>query len=194
MKVLVVILNYRTPKLTVRCLDSLKHEIERVGSMHVVVADNDSGDGSVEIIGRAIVANEWDWCTLMPLPQNGGYSSGNNAGIRPYLRTEDAPDYVMLVNPDAYVREGAVSKLLKFMDAHPDVGIAGARIEDADGKQHNSAFRFPSAAAELVEGFKLGAITSLFSAHQLFYELGDEPIPVGLGHRRGDDDSQRGVR
>jgi len=178
MKVLVVILNYRTPKLVVRCLESLKHEVEQIGSMHVVVTDNDSGDDSVEIIGSAIEANQWDWCTLMPLPHNGGYSSGNNAGIRPYLHAEEAPEYVMLVNPDAYVHEGAISTLLEFMQRRPDVGIAGARVEETDGKQAHSAFRFPSAASELVEGFKLGVLTKLLSERQVLHELGDEAMPV----------------
>ena len=178
MRVLVVVLNYRTPKLVVRCLESLKHEVEQMGSMHVVVTDNDSGDGSVEIIGSAIETNQWDWCALMPLPRNGGYSYGNNAGMRPYLDAEDAPDYVMLVNPDAYVHEGAISTLLEFMESRPDVGIASARVEDEDGKQAHSAFRFPSAASELLLGFGLSALTKLLSERQLLYDLGDEAVPV----------------
>jgi GT2 family glycosyltransferase len=178
MKVLVVILNYRTPDLAVRCLESLKHEVEQIGSMHVVVTDNDSGDDSVEVIGRVIEDNQWKWCTLMPLQHNGGYSAGNNAGIRPYLYGDDTPKYVMLVNPDAYVREGAVSTLLEFMDRRPDVGIAGARVEDGDGKQANSAFRFPSILSELVEGVRLGALTKLLKERQLLYNLGDAPMPV----------------
>ena len=178
MKVLVVVLNYRTPKLAVGCLESLKHEAEQIGSMHVVVMDNDSGDGSVEMIGSAIEANGWDWCTLMPLSHNDGYSAGNNAGIRPYLHAEEPPDYVMLVNPDAYVHEGAISTLLAFMESRTDVGIAGARVEDGNGEQTHSAFRFPSAASELVEGFKLGLLTKLLSQRQLLYELGEETTQV----------------
>lgn len=178
MKVLVVILNYRTPDLVVRCLKSLRNEVEQIGSMRVVVTDNNSGDDSVEIIDRAIEANQWKWCTLMPLQHNGGYSWGNNAGIRPYLFADDVPEYVMLMNPDAYVREAAVSTLLEFMENRPDVGIAGARVEDGDGKQANSAFRFPSAVSELVEGCKLGVLTKLLNERQLLYDLGDEPMPV----------------
>ena len=178
MKVLVVVLNYRTPQLVVRCLESLKHEVEQIGSMHVVVTDNDSGDDSVAVIGGAIEANQWDWCTLMPLPNNGGYSSGNNAGIRPYLQSEDAPSYVMLVNPDAYVHDGAISTLLDFMENRPDIGIAGARVEDGDGKQSHSAFRFPSPTSELVEGFKLGVLTKLLNERQVVWDLSDEAIEV----------------
>ena len=49
-KVLVVILNYRTPELAVKCIGSIEHEIRQIGDIHVVVPDNQSGDGSVEII------------------------------------------------------------------------------------------------------------------------------------------------
>ena len=178
MKVHVVVLNYRTPKLTVRCLESLKHEVDEIGSMRVVVTDNDSGGDSLDIIQSAIDENGWDWCTLQPLPHNGGYSSGNNAGIRPYLCSEDPPEYVMLVNPDAYVREGSIRALLGFMESHPEVGIAGAKVEDEEGKQAHSAFRFPNVASELVDGFKLGVLTKLLRDRQLLYDLGDETMPV----------------
>lgn len=178
MKVLVVVVNYRTPKLVVRCLRSLKHEVEQIGSMHVVVVDNDSGDDSVEVIGGAIESNGWDWCTLTPESNNGGYGAGNNAGVGPYLGTDDAPELVMLVNPDAYVREGGIRTLLDFMESRPDVGIAGSRIEDGDGEQAQSAFRFPTATSELVEGFKLGVLTKLLNERQLLVELRDEPMPV----------------
>lgn len=178
MKVLVVVLNYRTPKLVVDCLASLRQEVQQIADLHVVVTDNDSGDESLEVIGSAIEANEWDWCTLIPLSSNGGYSAGNNAGIRRYLDAPDAPDYVMLLNPDAYVHDGAISTLLSFMESRPDVGIAGPRVDDGDGNQTHSAFRFPSATSELVEGFKLGLLTKLLSERQLLYELGDQPMQV----------------
>jgi N-acetylglucosaminyl-diphospho-decaprenol L-rhamnosyltransferase len=178
MRILVVIVNYRTPKLVVRGLESLKHEVDQLGSMHVVVTDNDSGDDSVEIIGRAIEDNRWDWCTLMPLPHNGGFSSGNNAAIRRYLHSEQKPDYVMQLNPDAYVREGAIAALLGFMDARPNVGVVGSRHENGEGVQARSGFRFPSAVSELVNGFKLGVLSKLLNEWHVLQELGDEPTPV----------------
>ncbi len=178
MKVLVVLVNYRTPRLAVDALGSLAHEVEQIGDMQVIVTDNDSGDGSVEIIRGAIEANGWDWCSLIPLTYNGGYGAGNNAAIRPYLEAKNLPDYVMLLNPDACVHRGAISTLLAFMESRPDVGIAGTRVEGADGKQAHSAFRFPSAASELVEGFKLGLLTKLLRDRQLLYELGDEIMQV----------------
>ena len=178
MKVLVVILNYRTPGLAVQCIQSLESEVARVGSMRVVVTDNNSGDDSVEVIGGAIGDNGWDWCTLIPLSVNGGYSFGNNAGIRPYLESDDSPEYVMLLNPDAYIRENAVVNLLAFMERNPNVGIAGARVEDGSGNPASSAFHFPSASTELLEGFKLGMLSKLLHQRQLVYPVSDEPMPV----------------
>ena len=178
MKVLVVVLNYRTPELVVRCLESLEPEVDRIGSMHVVVTDNDSGDESAPRIREAIEANDWDWCSFMSLPRNGGYSYGNNAGIRPFLDADAPPQYVMLVNPDAYLFDGGVSALVEFLDDHPDVGIAGSRVEDGNGEQTNSAFRFPSARTELILGLNIEFINRLFDDHQLFYHLGAGPMQV----------------
>jgi len=178
MKILVVVLNYRTPGLTVRCLESLQHEVDEIGAMRVVVADNNSGDSSVEEIGHAIKANDWRWCSLMPLLHNGGYSFGNNAGMRPYLNSKHAPHYVMLINPDAYVCKSAIQTLLRFMESRPDVGIAGPRIEDGEGRLANSAFRFPSVGTEFVNGFRLGILNRILKNWQLPYELTDAPTSV----------------
>ena len=74
MKLLIVIVNYKTPELVVDCLQSLTHEVPRVPGTRVVVTDNASGDGSVEKISAAIAKNHWDWVTLMPLESNGGFA------------------------------------------------------------------------------------------------------------------------
>lgn len=179
MKVLVVVLNYRTPELAVRCLTSLEHEVHRRGDMRVVVTDNDSGDDSVDRIGAAIEKNGWDWCELIPLPKNGGYCFGNNAGIRPSLQSDDPPDYVILMNPDAHIKRYALSNLVDFMEEHPEAGIAGSRLEDEDGTQQNGAFRFPNATTETLDGFRLGVLTNAFKERDLRYDhLGDDPVPV----------------
>jgi GT2 family glycosyltransferase len=64
------------------------------------------------------------------------------------------------------------------MDANPSIGIAGARVEDGNGEQANSAFRFPSIVSEMIEGFKLGVLTKALDEHQVLYELGSEPMKV----------------
>ena len=91
-RVLVVIVNFRTPGLTVDCLRSLEGEIGRLDEASVVVVDNASGDGSVERIGAAIAERGWSaWARLMPLETNAGFSAGNNAAIAPALASSRPP-------------------------------------------------------------------------------------------------------
>lgn len=165
MRLLVVIVNYRTADLTIDCLGSLRDEVASLPGTSVVVTDNASGDESVSRIAEAIETNGWsDWVTLRPLEQNGGFAYGNNAAIGPALKSSDPPQYILLLNPDTIVRPGAIAALLEFMDAHPAVGIAGSRLEHPDGAPQTSAFRFPSLASELEEGARLGWVSRLLAS------------------------------
>jgi N-acetylglucosaminyl-diphospho-decaprenol L-rhamnosyltransferase len=171
---LIVIVNYKTPGLTIDCLRSLEPELAAVPSTRVVVTDNLSGGDSVQQIGAAIAANNWgSWATLMPLPRNGGFAYGNNEGIRPALESSDPPRYVWLLNPDTLVKPGAVRAMIDFLDANPKVGIAGTRVINEDESVRRSAFRFHTAASELEGGLRLGVVTKLLSD-----KVVAQPIPT----------------
>lgn len=173
---LIVILNYKTAVLTIDCLHSLVDEIKALPGSRVVVTDNASGDGSVEQIAAAISTNHWqEWVELMPLAHNGGFAFGNNAAIRPVLEASVSCPYVLLLNPDTVIRSGAVQALLEFMQKHPDVGIAGSRLEDLDGSPQQSAFRFPSVASELDFGLRLGMMSKLLSRWAVLMPIADAP-------------------
>ncbi len=156
-KLLVVIVNYRTPDLTIDCLHSLVDEVQELPETRVVVTDNASGDNSVVKIQTAINNNKgWgNWVSFMPLDCNGGFAFGNNAAIIPALKSQNPPDYILLLNPDTVVRPGALKVLVDFMNQHPQVGIAGSRLEDPDGTPQVSAFRFHSILSELDAGLRL---------------------------------------
>jgi GT2 family glycosyltransferase len=159
----IVILNYRTPELTVACLHSLVDEVRTLPGTQVTVVDNDSADGSIEQISGAIAAENWDWVTFLPQDHNGGYAFGNNVGIRPALTADAPPDYFLLLNPDTVVRPGALQALVDFMDKTPEAGIAGSRLEEPDGTPQCSAFRFPNVWSELDSGLRLGVVTQLLA-------------------------------
>src|SRR5438067_11872719 len=166
MKLLVVIVNFRTADLTIDCLQSLDHELRTVpGLKRVVVTDNASGDGSVEKIQAAIDANHWDWASVMALPKNGGFAYGNNAAIAPALKGAHPPQYVYLLNPDTIVLPDALRELLRFLDAHPAVGIAGGRAVNPDWTVRNSAFRFHTVLSELESALRLSVVTKLLGRH-----------------------------
>lgn len=170
MSLCIVIVNYRSAQLAIDCLASLAPQIGDVAGAHVVLTDNASGDGSLEVLRAAIAEHGWaTWVELMPLPRNGGFAYGNNAAIRPAFETPgvEPPRYVLLLNPDTIARAGALARLVEFMDAHPEVGIAGSRLEYPDGEQHASRYRFPSILGEVEGGVRLGLVTRLLHEHMV---------------------------
>jgi hypothetical protein len=176
---LVVIVNYRTPHLTVDCLRSLEPEVAALPGVRVAVVDNDSPDDSVAVIGAAIATAGWqNWVTLMPSQHNGGYAFGNNFAIRPALQSANPPAYFWLLNPDTQVRPGALKALMEFMEQHPDAGIAGSAIEEADGAPFGTAFRFPSMLSELDSGLRLGLVSKLLSNWSVARSMNDQACVV----------------
>lgn len=160
--VVIVIVNYKTPKLTIDCLHALAREINHLpANSQVIITDNASNDGSVEKIQAVIKDQNWKWVQVKPLAQNGGYAFGNNVAICSVLKQDNPPKYILLLNPDTIVKEGAIATLINFMDQHPNVGIAGSRLEERDGTPQRSAFRFHSIISEWERGLRLGLISNL---------------------------------
>jgi hypothetical protein len=111
------------------------------------------------------------------MPRNGGFSYGVNAGVQPAMTGPGAPDAFLLLNPDTYVRPGAVAELAAFLAARPDVGIAGSRLEDEDGTAQHSRFRFPGVLSALDEGCQFGP------AHRILRRWATCPPLVDHPHR-----------
>jgi N-acetylglucosaminyl-diphospho-decaprenol L-rhamnosyltransferase len=163
-KLLVVILNYKVADLTIDCLRSLSRELPDLAHSRAVVVENGSGDDSAERLRQAIAEHAWDaWVELVPLPLNRGFTGGNNFIIRRAISSSDPPDYVLLLNADTVVAGDAISRLVRFMDQHPSAGIAGSRLEFADGRPQGSPFRFPSIASEFDRGLGIGLISRSLS-------------------------------
>jgi hypothetical protein len=174
-RLLVIILNYRTAQLALDCLRSLEEEIATLGDARVVVVDNASGDGSAERIAAVIEQEGWGaWVELLPQATNGGFSAGNNRAIELALASADTPRYVHLLNSDTVVGRGALETLLEFMDAHPDVGLAGSRLDELDGTQQHSRFRFPTACGEFAQGASMRAVSTFLRDHIVAPPLVDE--------------------
>jgi N-acetylglucosaminyl-diphospho-decaprenol L-rhamnosyltransferase len=159
--VAVVIVTYRTADLTIACLRSLQRERQASEEITVraVVVDNASGDAAV--IRSALDAEGWQsWVTLIEAPVNGGFAYGNNLGAQ-HAYAEKSPDYVYVLNPDTEVRPGAIGSLVRFLEASPQVGIAGGSFEHLDGRIWPIAFRFPTIFSELSHGLQIGIVSRL---------------------------------
>lgn len=166
----VCIVNWRTAAMVIDCLHTVAAERADL-RIRVTVVDNASGDGSDAQIRAAVVQNGWqEWVEVISAGRNGGFAYGNNLAIDAALRADPQAARLLLLNPDTLVRRGAFRILTQFMDAHPDVGLAGGSSEDPDGTRQHCAFHFPSPMGELVTYARLGIIGRLFRRH----------APVGL--------------
>ena len=168
MKLLVVIVNYRTADLTIEAVQAAMPQLQGLdpegGQMAIHIVDNESGDGSYEKLRAAVEEHGWqERVQVIASPKNGGFAYGNNVAIRPALEWEQPPELFYLLNPDAVPDPGCIATLLSFMEGHPDCGIAGSRVHGGDGKARPTAFRFPSVASELESGLRLGLVTRLLS-------------------------------
>ncbi len=159
MKLAVIIVSYNTVQLLRQSLHSVYRSAHASGldedDLRIVVVDNASADGSA-----AMVATEYPQVQLMSLQDNLGFTRANNIalatlGFSTYPASAPAlvktPDFVLLLNPDAFVTDDALGKLTACLSRTPDAGACGAHLEYADSTFQHGAFRFPTLAQLLLD-------------------------------------------
>lgn len=124
----VTIASYNTKDYLHECLNSIYSSVESV-SFEVIVVDNASHDGSPEM-----VRGEFPTVNLICNADNVGVAVATNQGIE-----ASTGRYFITMNSDTVVQPGALDRLVEFMDAHPDVGAATARLVLPDGREHPPA-------------------------------------------------------
>ncbi len=141
-RTLVAIVNFRSTDVLVDCLAALAPDAIADPTIHVVVCENGSDDGSSDRIASLIVDRSWDsWCSLLPLRRNRGFTGGNNAILAPAMAWPEPPDKFLLLNPDTVPGPGLVPTLARALDDHPRWGFVGPVMTHADGTPHPSCFR-----------------------------------------------------
>lgn len=153
-----IILNWRTAEMTLRAAQFARTAMEGIEGA-ITIVDNDSQDGSFETISEA--AQSWPRVRVLQAGRNGGYGAGNNVGIRAGLPDGSKPDFVYILNSDAFPAPDAIRALVNHLEAHPDTAFAGSYIHGEDGAPHSTAFRFPSIASEFEGAAKTGPISKL---------------------------------
>lgn len=118
----VIMISYSTRELTLAALRTL-YATTRATRFHTVVLDNASSDASAEAVAEAFPQLE-----LIRSTENLGFARANNV-VAAAART----DWLLLLNPDTEVHEGAVDNLMAFARAHPQAGIWGGRTVFPDG-------------------------------------------------------------
>jgi len=129
-RVAVVIVNYRSYPELRACLTSLERSTTPA---HTIVVDQQS-----DPTAAARIAEEFLDVLLIRMDRNTGFAAGVNRGAR-----EVQARYLLLVNPDTIVEPDLCRWLADWLDANPDVGVAGPRLQNEDGSIQASARRFP---------------------------------------------------
>ncbi len=111
----------------------------------VFVIDNNSGDGSVEMI-----KTNFPQVKLIINQKNKGFASANNQGIK-----EAKGEFILLLNPDTEILDNALSKMVNFMKEREEAGITGCRLLNSDHSLQPSCRAFPSLYSQIIVLLKL---------------------------------------
>ncbi|MGC9354325.1 MAG: glycosyltransferase family 2 protein, partial [Mariniphaga sp.] len=122
MELSVIIVNYNVKHFLEQCLHSVLKASKTI-STEIFVVDNNSADGSTQL-----VKEKFPQVHLIENKDNVGFSKANNQAIR-----LAKGKYILLLNPDTVVEEDTFSKVIRFMDEHPDAGGLGVKMIDGKG-------------------------------------------------------------
>ncbi len=150
MKLSIVIICWNDLKVIADCLRSI---VERTHStdFEIIISDNGSTDGSIEF-----VRTQFPDVQVIRNGTNLGFARGNNVGI-----LASKGEYVLILNPDTYVHEGALDQWIEFADRHPKAGAFGCRVLNPDGSYQKSARPFPTVRGELIAALYLRSLAHL---------------------------------
>lgn len=150
----IIIVTWNVREMLRRALRCIYATVRRA-SFEVLVVDNASADGSA-----TMVCAEFSQVTLIANRENLGFGRANNQAAA-LARGR----YLLLLNPDAFVHEGAIDEMVAFMDAHPEAGASGCRLRYEDGSLQSSVTAFPTLLTELWTTLGLDRV---FSRHPIF--------------------------
>ncbi len=157
----VVIVNYNVKYFLEQCLKSVFSAAEGL-NMEVFVVDNNSVDGS-----QQMVKEKFPLVNLIDNKENLGFSKANNQAM-----AIAKGRYILLLNPDTVVENDTFSKVVAFMDEHPDAGGLGVKM--LDGKGHFLPESKRGLPTPSVAFYKIFGLSALFPKSKIFgkYHLG----------------------
>jgi GT2 family glycosyltransferase len=161
LKLSIIIVNYNVRYFLEQCLLSVRKAVRGIET-EIFVVDNHSADHSVHMLRE-----KFPEAILIANKENLGFARANNQAIR-----RATGDYILLLNPDTIVEEDTFTKILSFMNDHPDAGALGVKMIDGNGKFLPESKRgLPTPA---VAFYKIFGLARLFPRSKRFgrYHLG----------------------
>ncbi len=149
----VIIVSYKVRYYIEQCLYSV---LRSVPDAEIFVVDNDSADGSVEFLRKRFPQVE-----VIDNGCNAGFGKANNIAL-----AKATGRYVLFLNPDTVVAERTIPGCIEYMDAHPDTGAVGVRMQYGDG--HFALESRRSLPTPSVAFWHMTGIGRLFSHSRVF--------------------------
>jgi len=129
----IILVNWNTREILRNCLQSIY--TYTVGlPFEVFVVDNGSSDGSAQM-----VRENYPQVILIANSDNKGFAAANNQAL-----ALAKGDYVLLLNSDTYLIDNSLLKAVEFAERHPEAGMIGCRVLNADGALQPTCFQYPS--------------------------------------------------
>ena len=130
------------------CIAAIRAQDGAGGGEEILVLDNASTDGSVELLGEIARGETAVRATYLPTPE--GKASNDTR-----LLQEARGEYCLLLNEDSELKPGAAAALVATLDADPEAGAAGAQLLDAAGEPQPCAWRLPGVGTALAQALFL---------------------------------------
>jgi len=137
-RVSIIIVSYNTKDLLADCLESIKSQYD-AAEIETIVVDNASSDGSADHVSRA-----YPDVKLIRNSENKGFAAANNQGVE-----VSGGEYVLFLNSDTLLKDGAIEGMLDVFDKHPETGLCGPKLLNADGSVQRNVYHFTTFRAIL---------------------------------------------
>lgn len=127
----VVVVNWNTKDLLRDCLQSIYTETRGI-TFEAIVIDNASSDDSVQM-----VHDEFPNTILIANKDNRGFAAANNQGLQ-----RARGRYVLLLNSDALIQDGAIQKTVRYADRDEQIAVVGCQVWENESEIQKTCFRF----------------------------------------------------
>ena len=139
----IIILNYNAKDFVLALVKSIEENYSQEvasGKFQIIITDNASPDDSLKSFKEYKKKTKAKLFDVVDNGGNIGFAAGNNTGI-PYAKG----DYILFLNPDTVVYPKTLTRMIEFMDTHPDAGAATCRVEVPNGSVDEGSHRgFPT--------------------------------------------------
>ena len=140
MELSIIIVNYKTPYLLLRCVESI-YATTTLSDFEIIVVDNASHDDSEKVITNRFPKIKW-----IQKKENDGFGRANNIGFR-----ESIGDYLLFVNSDMILLPDTIDRCIIEIKKNPKIGVLGCKLFNEDGSIQKSKYSGNGSCFDILE-------------------------------------------